>query len=401
MRSLLVLCGALLCLSASAKESPYIDLRGVEGEQRKLFDDISTTRLSPCIDPETLADAFNKEQPCLLAVSYGRLLARLLRSGFSRDHIEKFMDRVEENRKKPVAQIDVTDRPSRGPADAKVVIVEFADYECSYCGRLEPVLQKVLAKHSGAVVHYFLNFPLTQLHPMADAAARAAIAAKKQGKFWEMHDLLYERQEQLDPARFDAWAKELGLNVEQFNKDLTSSEVSAELAADIDQAINTLRIDGTPTLFLNGRRYIEANTEEALDNAILLAYAEATGDASRFLVDPGIAVRTQARAESASFLFWAIAIAQSALIVLLLTIILLRKAKANNNTKPLITLVLAVGVLLPLLGLVAYVVADSYLTERFGPGESWVLPWLKASAVSIVLTVMFSLLINAEREKKA
>ena len=328
MRSLLVLCGALLCLSASAKESPYIDLSGIEGERRQLFNDITSERLSPCGDPETLADAFTKEQPCLLAVSYGRTLARLFRSGFSREHIDKFMDRVEENRKKPAATLDVTDRPARGPADAKVVIVEFADYECPYCGRLEPVLQKVLAKHADIAKHYFLNFPLTQLHPKADAAARAAIAAKKQGKFWEMHDLLYERQERLDPERFDEWAKELGLNVEQFKKDLTSPEVAAELAADLDQALKTLRLDGTPTLFFNGRRYIEANTEEALENAILLAYAEATGDTSRFLVDPGIAVRAQARAETASF-FWLLAGVGALAAVALALVLKARRAKAS------------------------------------------------------------------------
>jgi protein-disulfide isomerase len=401
MRFLFVLCSTLFCLSASAKESPYIDLTGIDGERRQLFDDISTERLSPCGDPETLVDAFTKEKPCLLAVSYGRILARLLRSGFSRDHIDTFMDRVEANSKRPIAQIDLTDRPARGAADAKVIIVEFADYECSFCGRLEPILQKVLAKHSGMVTHYFLNFPLTQLHPKADAAARAAISAKRQGKFWEMHDLLYERQEQLDPERFAAWAKELGLNVEQFQRDLTSPEVAAELAADLDQALKVLRIDGTPTLFLNGRKYIEANTEEALDNAILLAYAEATGDTASFLVDPGIAVRTQARAESARLLFWGIAVGQSLLISILLTILLLRQVKAENKAEVSLTPVMVVGAILPVLGLVAYVVANHYLNENFGPGESWVLPWLLASAASLTITATLGLVIKSAREKKA
>ena len=329
MRSLLVLCSTLLCFSALAKESPYIDLTGIEGERRQLFDDITAERLSPCGDPETLADAFSKESPCLPAVSYGRILARLLRSGFSRDHIDKFLDRIEANNKKPLAQIDVTDRPARGPAEAKVVIVEFADYECPYCGRLEPILQRVLAKHSTIAKHYFLNFPLTQLHPKADAAARAAIAAKRQGKFWEMHDLLYERQERLDPEGFDEWAKELGLNVEQFQKDLTSPEVAAELAADVDQAASNLRLDGTPTLFFNGRRYIEANTEEALENALLLAYAEATGDTSGFLIDPGVAVRERARAESASFFFWLIAGVSAVVAIVLVLLLKARRAKSS------------------------------------------------------------------------
>ncbi len=395
MRFLLVLCALLLSSLASAKESPYVDLTGIEGERLQLFDDITTERLSPCGDPETLADAFSKEKPCLLAVSYARILARLLRSGFSRDHIDKFLNRVEDNNKKPLAQLNVQDRPARGPEDAPVIIVEFADYECPYCGRLEPVLQKVLAKHSKIVKHYFLNFPLTTLHPMADAAARAAIAAKKQGKFWEMHDLLYDRQEKLNPENFPDWARELGLNVEQFQRDLTAPDVAQELSADVDQAMNDLHLDGTPSLFFNGRRYIEANSEEALENAILLAYAQATGDTSTFLVDPGTAVR-QARAKEASFYFFVITGAQIFLIGLLVIIFSRRQAKSGASV---IVSLIIVTVIVVLLGLGAYLALDKFLNASFGLGNSWVPYWIESSVAAIVVAALLGFSLKARNQK--
>jgi protein-disulfide isomerase len=395
MRFLLVFCCAFVCFSASAKETPYVDLTGIEGERRQLFDDITTERLSPCGDPETLADAFTKEKPCLLAVSYARILARLLRSGFSRDHIDKFMNRVEENSKKSLAQINVEDRPARGPEKAPVVIIEFADYECPYCGRLEPVLQKVLQKHSSIVKHYFLNFPLTTLHPMADAAARAALAAKKQGKFWEMHDLLYERQEKLNPDKFADWAKELGLDVDQFQRDLTSPDVATELSTDLDQAMNSLHLDGTPTLFFNGRRYIEANTEEALENALLLAYAEATGDTAPFLIDPGTEVRIKTRAEQSSFFFLLVGIAQCLLVALFLGISILRAKRAK--TQPL-AVVVPVSIICALLGLVAYITLDESLTQRYGPGDSWLTSWILASVASSLIAAALGFVLKMRLE---
>jgi protein-disulfide isomerase len=396
--------GVLFCLfvswAASAQENKYIDLTGIEGERLQLFNDISAERLSPCDDPETLAAAFSKEKPCLQAVSYGRILARLLRSGFSRSHIDKFLDRVYENNKKPLATINVVDRPSRGPEDAVVTIVEFADYECSFCGRLEPILQKLLKKHNKIARHYFLNFPLTELHKQADSAARAALAAKRQNKFWEMHDLLYERQEQLDPEKFPEWAKELGLDVEKFKKDMLSPEVDKELAEDIDQASKGLRLNGTPSLFFNGRAYIEAQNEEALENAILLAYAEATGDTSGFLTDPGIAVRVQKRAAQANFYFWVILGALGLLMGLISGIVLARRERSGARHSPS-GLFITMALVFLGLGAVAHLVIDQLLTQQFGPGDSWISSWLLSSVAAIAIGVVLGSIIKNAAGKKS
>jgi protein-disulfide isomerase len=398
MRSLVFLFLLFVGWSASAKESPYIDLTGIEASQRQMFDDISSERLSPCDDPETLADAFSKDKPCLTAVSYGRILARLLRSGFSRSHIDKFLDRVYDNNKKPLANINVNDRPARGAADAVVTIIEFADYECPYCGRLEPILQKLLKKHEKIARHHFLNFPLTQMHPKADAAARAAIAAKRQGKFWEMHDLLYERQERLDPESFPAWAGELGLDVEKFKQDLNSPEVSKELGEDLDQALTSLRLDGTPTLFINGRRYIEAQNEEALENAILLAYAQATGDTASFLIDPGTAVRKEKRVERANFYLWVVLGSQALLMGLFFGIAWGRRAKKGDPNPASLLGVFALIFLA--LGLVSHLVLDQLLTQEFGPGDSWVMSWLLSSIGAIAIGAALGLVLKNATAKK-
>ncbi len=141
-----------------------------------------------------------------------------------------------------------------GPAGAPVTLVEYGDYQCPYCGAAYPVvkrLQKALGKKLRFV---FRNFPLTQAHPYALIAAEAAEAAALRGKFWEMHDLLFERQALLKPDIIPVWAKGIGVDLEKFGNDIQQGVVEKRIQEDRQSGIRS-GVNGTPTFFINGRRY--------------------------------------------------------------------------------------------------------------------------------------------------
>jgi protein-disulfide isomerase len=143
---------------------------------------------------------------------------------------------------------------AEGPADAPLTLVEYGDYQCPYCGAAYPVvkrLQKTLQKKLRFV---FRNFPLTQAHPYALIAAEAAEAAALQGKFWEMHDLLFERQAFLEPDIIPRWAEMIGLSLERFQNDNKQGVVEKRIQEDRRSGIRS-GVNGTPTFFINGTRY--------------------------------------------------------------------------------------------------------------------------------------------------
>lgn len=144
---------------------------------------------------------------------------------------------------------------ARGPQAATVTLEEFGDFQCPPCGQLEPELKKIQAENGPNIRLIFRQYPLTSIHPHALEAAEASEAAALQGKFWEMHDLLYERQgEWAEAARppFVEYARTLGLDAERFVRDMDSEQVKARIRAD-QQRGDSVDIPGTPSLFVNGR----------------------------------------------------------------------------------------------------------------------------------------------------
>ena len=147
---------------------------------------------------------------------------------------------------------------SEGGKDALVTIVEYSDFQCPACAAYYPVMSELHAAFGDQINIVYRNYPLTQIHANAQLAAQAAEAAGIQGKFFEMHDLLFSEQQTWsdlsDPtATFVSYATSLELNVEQFNTDLTSSAVRAAVAEDVRSGMSA-NITGTPTFFLNGER---------------------------------------------------------------------------------------------------------------------------------------------------
>lgn len=155
-----------------------------------------------------------------------------------------------------------------------VKLVEFGDYQCPACGAAYPVVKRIMNEYNGKVTLYFRNFPLTNLHPNALAAANAAEAAADQGKFWEMHDALYDHQDDwaklpADQAadKWASYAAALGLDGAKVKAAATGQTEKDRIEADINDG-NTLQIQGTPTFFVNDHQVTAGNSYDDLKAAI-------------------------------------------------------------------------------------------------------------------------------------
>lgn len=161
----------------------------------------------------------------------------------------------------------------QGEATAAVTLEEFGDYQCPPCGGLHPVLKQIEKDYGTRVRLIFRELPLTQIHKHAMEAARAAEAAGLQGKFWEMHDMIYEHQADWGPMPdvqpiFAAYARSLDLNVEKWTRDLNGDAVNQRIVADIARA-DSLGVKGTPTLFINDKEVgVESMTPGGIRSTI-------------------------------------------------------------------------------------------------------------------------------------
>ena len=169
-----------------------------------------------------------------------------------------------------IPEVDVERDHIRGPLDASITVIEFGDFECPYCGQAEPVARDLLADTDLRFV--WRHLPLTDVHPAAQLAAEAAEAAAEQGKFWEMHDLLLQRQENLKPADLVQYAADLNLDVDRFHDDLMRHVHEKRVAQDVESA-DVSGATGTPTFFINGQRHYGAYDLDSLAAAVTTARA--------------------------------------------------------------------------------------------------------------------------------
>src|SRR5258706_15177705 len=161
----------------------------------------------------------------------------------------------------------------RGSIDAPLALVEYGDYECPYCGEAESIVQAVRKALGDRLCFAFRNFPLVNAHPHAEHAAEAAEAAGAQGHFWEMHDLLFERQDALEDSDLADYATELALDVGRFARDLATHRHAAKVRADFASGVRS-GVNGTPTFFINGERHDGPHDAVSLPASIQAAAAE-------------------------------------------------------------------------------------------------------------------------------
>jgi protein-disulfide isomerase len=161
----------------------------------------------------------------------------------------------------------------QGPADAPVTLVEYGDYECPYCGAAYPIVKAVQSRMGERLRFVFRNFPITTAHPHAEQAAEAAEAAAAQGSFWEMHDLLYEKQKRLEDDDLRGYAEQVGLDVERFDTELSEHLHAEGVHEDFLSGVRS-GVNGTPTFYINGSRHDDSYDEETLLTALERAAAE-------------------------------------------------------------------------------------------------------------------------------
>lgn len=182
----------------------------------------------------------------------------------------------------PMAVIPETRQTKSPNAKVSVTVEEYGDYQCPPCGLLHPEIKKVVTEYGGRVNFVFHNLPLTRIHKNALVAAQAAEAAGLQDRFWQMHDLIYEKQnawkdEENPRPTFLEYAREVGIDAKRFSRDIDGPEVQQRLEEDKQRA-ESLGVVGTPTIFIEGRQLKpEVTTGEGIRKGIDLILAQKTG----------------------------------------------------------------------------------------------------------------------------
>jgi len=170
--------------------------------------------------------------------------------------------------------VELGEAPTKGPAAAVITIVEWSDFQCPFCNRVSPTLAKIEEEYGDQVQLAFKHLPLS-IHPQAPQAHAAAEAAHRQGKFWEMHDRIFQNQRDLSVATLEGYAQQIGLDMNQYTEDVEDDDVRQRIDDDMEQA-SKLGVTGTPSFFINGRYLSGAQPFENFKRVIDAALEKAS-----------------------------------------------------------------------------------------------------------------------------
>ena len=239
------------------KPTPDVVLEGVDTapltpREKKEWGQYVSEFLSPCQNvPVPISQCVQEKRACAKCLPAAKYVLRGVKDGMTREQIEKsYKGRFDADK---VKNVPIDGSPVKGPDGASITIVEFADFECPHCAEVAPLLDKLVESHKNDVRFVFKFYPLPG-HPHADPAARAGIAAMSQGKFWEMHHALFVGQRHLEQTDLDSYAKELGIEIPRFHADMQATPTADRIAKD-HKLGEDLQIQGTPSIFINGRLF--------------------------------------------------------------------------------------------------------------------------------------------------
>ena len=206
---------------------------------------------SPCAGTGTVSECVQSKKTCDACLPAAKYLLGLVRDGKDATQV----DEAYKNRFDPAAVkvVPIDESPFKGPEGAPVTVIEFADFECPHCGLMAPVTKKAWSERKSSVKVVFKFLPLP-MHQHAEPAAKAAIAAWRQGKFWEMHDKLFANQMKLESSDLDRYARELGLDLGKFRQDMESTTTKDRIERD-KKLSDDLKVTGTPTFYIDGRNF--------------------------------------------------------------------------------------------------------------------------------------------------
>lgn len=243
-----------------------VDLSGLTAVQRKavlkLLHDVDCT----CNCGMKAGDCIVSDPNC----SYSRTLAKIAIDGVKEGkplvEISKLMNASPKAHRPKILEaavnIPVAGAPVRGPADARITLVEFSDFECPYCSAAVKEVDAIMAAYPKDIKLIYKQFPLS-MHPHAEMAAEASLAAREQGKFWEMYDVMFRNFRRLSHENILLWAKQLGMDVNKFQAALDSHKFKAEVDKDIADG-DAANVYGTPAFYIDGKQYNGQLSLEAL-----------------------------------------------------------------------------------------------------------------------------------------
>ncbi len=243
-------------------DRPGVDTVPLSARERAQWVGLVHELIAPCPSVAVpLAQCVQEGRDCHACAPAARWVARAVLSGASDESIRTaYAARFDPSR---VASLPEDGSPARGPTGAPVTVVEFVDMECPACRAAQPALDATLAAH-GAQVRFVVKMYPIPMHPHAEAAARAALAAERQGKFREMEHAMLEGQQHLEPKDIEGYARKLGLDLARFRADVSSRDVAAKMAR-YKQLVDALNLAFTPAFYVNGRLLGE---DEALEDRV-------------------------------------------------------------------------------------------------------------------------------------
>ncbi|MFN0101252.1 MAG: DsbA family protein [Bryobacteraceae bacterium] len=255
----------------SAVTLPGVEMKGLTPAQQKLALTALRESTCPCGCPMNLAQCRVEDPACSQSKTLANLTVEAAAAGQDAVQIRKTL--AESPLVKAGAQrdrllldpvsINILGAPFKGPANAKITIIEFSDFQCPFCVKAIPQLDAVLKAFPNDVRLVYKQFPLDS-HSQAALAARASLAAHAQGKFWPLHDKMYANSRAINRETVLAWSKEIGLEIDKFTKSFDDPETQAAVNRDLADG-SRAGVNATPTIYINGKKY-----QGALDPAKLL-----------------------------------------------------------------------------------------------------------------------------------
>ncbi|MGM0578513.1 MAG: DsbA family protein [Myxococcota bacterium] len=241
-----------------------LDTKDLDEAERDILAAVLEQQFDPCGEPRSFLESLEADDTCGRAWEMGDYTVGLVQKGLSKRQIVRAL--LQEMARTSVeAEFTLEGSPYLGDPAAEHVLVEYLDFQCPAC-RVAAADVKRIVEGRDDVVLYVKHLPLEGHHPQAKLAARASLAADRQGRFWKLHRLLFDAQARLTPEVVRELAKEAGLDMERFEEDLESEAVAAIVERDVAEA-DRAGVDGTPTFFLDGRMVELERLEEALERA--------------------------------------------------------------------------------------------------------------------------------------
>lgn len=240
-----------------AADAPIVTLEGVDtggltAREKKEWSSYVSEFISPCPSvPVPIAQCVTEKRDCSKCAPAAKYILKGVKDGLTREQVEKaYKNRFDADK---VKSVPIDGSPTKGPEGAPITIVEFADFQCPHCGEFAPVLDKIVDARKNDV-RFVYKFYVLGKFPHSDLAARAAIAGWRQNKFWEMHHTIFANQQQLGQQELDGLAKGIGIDVSRMHADIQAQETTDRIAKDRKLG-EELKIEGTPTIYINGRQF--------------------------------------------------------------------------------------------------------------------------------------------------